>query len=109
MSVATAELNFSYDEMLRIRKHFGELEDKMEIPGLLKIQTDSYQEFLQLGVEPNQLAERGIHAAFKSVFPIVSYSGNAKLEYVGYSLGEPSFNVKECKMRGQTYAVPSAS
>ena len=43
---------------------------------------------------------------FSSVFPIVSYSGNASLEYVGYRLGEPVFDVKECQMRGITYAAP---
>ncbi|TVP87584.1 MAG: DNA-directed RNA polymerase subunit beta, partial [Pseudomonadaceae bacterium] len=48
----------------------------------------------------------GLHAAFKSVFPIISYSGNAALEYVGYRLGDPAFDVKECILRGVTYAVP---
>jgi DNA-directed RNA polymerase subunit beta len=50
--------------------------------------------------------DRGLHAAFQSVFPIVSYSGNAALEYVSYRLGEPVFDVKECQMRGLTYAAP---
>ena len=44
----------------------------------------------------DQSATCGLHAAFKSVFPIISYSGNAALEYVGYRLGEPAFDVKEC-------------
>ena len=48
----------------------------------------------------------GLHAAFQTVFPIVSYSGNAALEYVSYRLGEPVFDVKECQMRGLTYAAP---
>jgi DNA-directed RNA polymerase subunit beta len=47
-----------------------------------------------------------LHAAFNSVFPIVSYSGNAALEYAGYRLGEPVFDVKECQQRGITYAAP---
>ncbi|MDH5311239.1 MAG: DNA-directed RNA polymerase subunit beta, partial [Gammaproteobacteria bacterium] len=50
--------------------------------------------------------EMGLHAAFRSVFPIVSYSGNAALEYVSYRLGDPVFDVKECQMRGLTYAAP---
>jgi DNA-directed RNA polymerase subunit beta len=50
--------------------------------------------------------ESGLHAAFKSVFPIVSYSGNAALDYVSYRLGEPTFDVKECILRSATYAVP---
>ena len=48
----------------------------------------------------------GLHAAFRSVFPITSYSGNASLEYVSYRLGEPVFDVKECQLRGLTYAAP---
>ncbi|MFK3974866.1 DNA-directed RNA polymerase subunit beta, partial [Pseudomonas sp. NPDC087358] len=54
----------------------------------------------------DQFRDVGLHAAFKSVFPIISYSGNAALEYVGYRLGEPAFDVKECVLRGVTYAVP---
>ena len=50
--------------------------------------------------------DTGLHAAFKSVFPIVSYSGNAALEYVSYRIGEPVFDVKECQLRGVTYAAP---
>ena len=113
MSVSTAmpsdsivEPNYSYAEKKRFRKYFGELEDKMNIPNLLEIQTRSYQEFLQRGVDASELKERGIHAAFTSVFPIQSYSGNARLEYIGYRLGESGFNVKECKLRGLTYAAP---
>ena len=45
-----------------------------------------------------------MHAALKSVFPIASYSGNAALEYVGYKLGKPVFDVDECVLRGTTYA-----
>ncbi|MEE9452605.1 MAG: hypothetical protein V3V61_07615, partial [Gammaproteobacteria bacterium] len=47
----------------------------------------------------------GLHAAFRSVFPIESFSGYARLEYVSYRLGAPLFNVKECKLRGITYAA----
>src|SRR5690554_5226750 len=55
---------------------------------------------------PEDRRETGLHAAFKSVFPIVSYSGNAALEYVSYRIGEPVFDVKECQLRGVTYAAP---
>ena len=47
-----------------------------------------------------------MHAAFKSVFPIVSYSGSAALEYVSYTMGKSVFDVKECILRGATYAAP---
>jgi DNA-directed RNA polymerase subunit beta len=78
----------------------------MDVPYLLAIQLDSYREFLQQGVSKEQFRDIGLHAAFKSVFPIISYSGNAALEYVGYRLGEPAFDVKECVLRGVTFAVP---
>src|SRR5690606_37294145 len=70
------------------------------------IQIDSYQQFLQEQAAPESRAEVGLHSAFRSVFPIVSYSGNAALEYVSYRLGEPVFDVKEGQLRGLTYAAP---
>ena len=75
-------------------------------PYLLSIQLDSYRQFLQEGADPDKRQDLGLHAAFKSVFPIVSYSGNAALEYLHYRLGEPVFDVKECQLRGLTYAAP---
>ena len=86
---------YSFTERKRIRKDFGKLAEKMELPYLLAIQTDSYSKFLQLGKGAEDRAESGLHAAFKSVFPIISYSGSAELEYVDYKLGEPIFDVHD--------------
>ncbi|MGI9283733.1 MAG: DNA-directed RNA polymerase subunit beta [Endozoicomonas sp.] len=97
---------YSYTEKKRIRKDFGKLPHVMNVPYLLAIQLDSYHKLLQSGKEPAAREDIGLHAAFKSVFPIVSYSGNAALEYVSYRLGTPAFDVKECQLRGVTYAVP---
>ena len=97
---------YSYTEKKRIRKDFGKLPHVMNVPYLLAIQLDSYHKLLQTGKEPAAREDIGLHAAFKSVFPIVSYSGNAALEYVSYRLGTPAFDVKECQLRGVTYAVP---
>ena len=97
---------YSYTEKKRIRKDFGKLPHVMDVPYLLAIQLDSYREFLQSDMPKEQVRDIGLHAAFKSVFPIISYSGNAALEYVGYRLGDPAFDVKECVLRGVTYAVP---
>ncbi|MEC7894577.1 MAG: DNA-directed RNA polymerase subunit beta, partial [Pseudomonadota bacterium] len=77
----------------------------MDIPYLLSIQVDSYRQFTQDGVAAEDRLDQGLHAAFKSVFPIVSYSGKAVLEYVSYDLGKPVFDVKECQLRGSTYSV----
>ncbi len=97
---------YSYTEKKRIRKDFGKLPQVMDVPYLLAIQLDSYRKLLQTETNPEGRNDIGLHAAFKSVFPIVSYSGNAALEYVGYRLGTPAFDVKECQLRGVTYAVP---
>jgi len=97
---------YSFTEKKRIRKNFGKRPTILDVPYLLSIQLDSYDKFLQLGGDEEKRDEIGLHAAFRSVFPIVSYSGNAALEYVSYRLGEPVFDVKECQMRGLTYAAP---
>ncbi len=97
---------YSFTEKKRIRKDFGKLPESMEMPYLLSIQIDSYNQFLQVDRRLDTREEIGLHAAFRSVFPIISYSGSAALEYVDYRLGEPAFDVKECVLRGITYAAP---
>src|SRR5688500_11061816 len=97
---------YSFTEKKRIRKDFGKRQSILEVPYLLAIQLDSYRKFLQADTAEDRREEQGLHAAFKSVFPITSYSGNAILEYVSYRLGDPVFDVKECQMRGLTYAAP---
>ena len=97
---------YSYTEKKRIRKDFSKLPTVMDIPYLLGIQVDSYMQFLQEGIDVDERTHSGLHAAFRSVFPIASYSGNAALEYVDYRLGKPVFDVKECQSRSVTYAAP---
>ena len=97
---------YSFTEKKRIRKDFGKQAGILRTPYLLAIQLDSYRQFLQADVAEERRQDIGLHAAFKSVFPISSYSGNAVLEYVGYRLGDPVFDVKECQLRGLTYSAP---
>ena len=97
---------YSYTEKKRIRKDFGKLPHVMDIPHLLTIQLDSYRQFAQANQAPEERKNIGLQAAFKSVFPITSYSGSAALEFVSYSLGKPVFDEKECTLRGATFAVP---
>ncbi len=97
---------YSFTEKKRIRKNFGKRPSILGTPYLLAIQLDSYRRFLQADIAESKREEIGLHAAFDSVFPISSYSGNATLEYVSYRLGEPVFDVKECQLRGLTYAAP---
>ncbi len=97
---------YSFTEKKRIRKNFGKRPVIMDAPYLLSIQLDSYRKFLQRNVGAEERQESGLHSAFNSVFPIVSYSGAAALEYVSYELGTPVFDVKECQLRGLTFAAP---
>jgi DNA-directed RNA polymerase subunit beta len=130
------KMAYTFTEKKRIRKSFGKRQGVLDVPPLLAIQTDSYAQFLQLdesralhaelsahaggavaggrllseeqerAIIDRHLRRAGLHAAFQSVFPIKSYSGHATLEYVYYYLGEPVFDVKECQVRGLTYAAP---
>lgn len=106
MATAETQTQYSHAEKKRFRKGFGNQKDKMTMPRLIEIQVKSYQEFLDTDAAGNGKPNTGLHAAFSSVFPIVSFSGNARLEYVGYKLGEKKFDVKDCKLRGLTYAAP---
>ena len=97
---------YSFTEKKRIRNNFGKASEVIDVPYLLATQIDSYANFLQSGQSPETREELGLHAAFTTVFPIVSHSGFAVLEYVSYRLGEPVFDVRECQQRGVTYAAP---
>ena len=93
---------YSYSEKKRIRKDFGKSKQVMDYPFLLSIQLESFRKFID--IDPT--GETGLEAAFRSIFPIKAYSGSSELQYVSYRLGEPLFDVKECQVRGITYAAP---
>ena len=99
-------MTYSFTEKKRIRKDFRKQAETLPVPYLLATQIDSYRQFLQAEAHPDKRADLGLHAAFKSVFPMMSYSGSAALEYVSYRLDEPVFDEKECRVRGMTYAAP---
>ena len=99
-------MTYSFTEKKRIRKSFSKRPGSSTVPNLLHIQTSSYRKLLQEGVAPMQRIDEGLQAAFKSVFPIESYSGAASLDFVGYRLGQPTFDVRECQQRGLIYSAP---
>jgi len=103
MSIAAT---YSSTEKKRIRKSFAKRASVLNVPFLLATQLESFAAFLQVAVLPEKRKNEGLQAAFTSIFPISSHSGNARLEFVSYSLGEPPFDVKECQQRGLTYASP---
>ena len=97
-------MTYSYTEKKRIRKSFAKRANELGVPFLLATQLESFTAFLQAAVPPSQRKNQGLQAAFSSIFPIVSHSGNARLEFVSYALAEPAFDVKECQQRGLTFA-----
>ncbi len=89
--------------MNKLVKKFGRIKEALEVPHLLKLQRDSYKDFLQKDVPPTSRKEAGLEAAFRSVFPIESFYKNATLEYVSYEIGDPKYDVDECLEKGLTY------
>jgi DNA-directed RNA polymerase subunit beta len=99
-------MTYSLTERKRIRKSFAKRATVQTVPFLIATQLESYTAFLQAHVAPESRRNEGLQAAFTSIFPITSHSGNARLEFVSFQLGEPPFDVKECQQRGLTYASP---
>ena len=90
----------------RVRKDFSKIPRVIEIPNLLEIQRESFERFLQPDVEMEKRESVGLQAVFNSVFPIKDFNDTASLEFVGYTLEQPKYDVQECLQRGMTYAAP---
>lgn len=98
--------SYSYAEKKRIRKNFGKLGKILDIPYLLETQLQSYRTFLQAEINTDKRVNIGLQAALNSVFPIKNAAGTAELQYISYRLGQPKFDVEECRTRGTTFATP---
>ncbi len=94
---------YSFAEKKRIRKSFEKISSAMSLPDILEIQTNSYDYFLQNIPDATKRKNQGLENVFQSIFPIESASGNARIEYKGYKLKDPEFDVQECLPRGKTY------
>ncbi|MBC3881113.1 DNA-directed RNA polymerase subunit beta [Undibacterium sp. LX40W] len=99
-------MHYSFTEKKRIRKSFAKRANVHNVPFLLATQLESYQSFLQADRTPSIRKNEGLQSAFTSIFPIVSHNGFARLEFLSYVLGDPAFDVKECQLRGLTFASP---
>ena len=99
-------MSFSYTEKKRVRRSFEKISSVMELPNLLATQVQSYDGFLQRYVDSDKRLNQGLEQVLTSIFPIESHNGLARMEYSGYSLGEPVFNERECKLKGITYEIP---
>ncbi len=106
MFIGFQYMTFSFTEKKRIRKDFGKQKPALDVPNLLTLQVESYDKFLQNDIDPDKRKNIGLQAAFKNLFPIESFSKNARLEFVSYRLEESEFNVRECQLRGLSYAAP---
>ncbi|MCL4130012.1 UNVERIFIED_CONTAM: hypothetical protein GTU68_062101 [Idotea baltica] len=90
----------------RLRRSYSTIDEIADIPNLIAIQKQSYERFLQSGIEAERRQEIGLEKVFKSVFPVQDYNNTASLEYVSYELGKPKYDVDECRDRGMTWAAP---
>ncbi len=99
-------MHYSFTEKKRIRKSFAKRANVHNVPFLLATQLESYLAFLQADKVPSTRKNEGLQSAFTSIFPIVSHNGFARLEFLSYVLGDPAFDVKECQLRGLTFASP---
>ena len=99
-------MHYSFTEKKRIRKSFAKRANVHHVPFLLATQLESYHSFLQQDRVASARKNEGLQSAFTSIFPIVSHNGFARLEFLSYVLGDPAFDVKECQLRGLTFASP---
>ncbi|MBK7333544.1 MAG: DNA-directed RNA polymerase subunit beta [Betaproteobacteria bacterium] len=103
MATTTPSHQYTFTEKKRIRKSFAKRASVLKVPFLLETQLASYRAFLQSDTAPDARKTEGLQAAFASIFPISSHSGNARLEFVSFSLLPPAFDVVECQQRGLTF------
>jgi len=92
--------------VLRKRLNFGKVTPILEIPNLIEIQEKSFEKFLQKDVPAEKREESGLQASFSSVFPILDYNETASIEFLGYTMGEPKYGIRDCLQKGITYAAP---
>ncbi len=87
-------------------RDFSKFQDYFELPQLLDIQLGSYTNFLQRNVAPEKRTDQGLEEVFREVFPLESYDGQIRLEYISYILGKEKYSCYECQRRGMTYSAP---
>jgi len=90
----------------RIRKFYGDIAEVADMPNLIEVQKQSYDQFLMVDEPEGGRGEEGLQAVFKSVFPISDFSETSMLEFVRYEFDPPKYDVEECRQRDMTYAAP---
>ena len=90
----------------RLRKMFGKIHEVAEMPNLIEVQKQSYDQFLMVNEPEGGRLDEGLQAVFRSVFPIRDFGERAQLEFVRYAFEPPKYDVDECQQRGMTFAAP---
>ncbi len=90
----------------RLRKMFGKIHEVAEMPNLIEVQKQSYDQFLMVEEPEGGRLDEGLQAVFRSVFPIRDFGERAQLEFVRYAFEPPKYDVDECQQRGMTFAAP---
>ncbi len=91
------------------RKNFGKLRDVLEIPDLISLQVDSYNNFLQRFVPPEQRKRQGLQEVFMEIFPIESFNKEMSLEFESYEIGncdESRSHIIDCIKDGKIFDAP---
>ena len=92
--------------MINNRISFGKIPSVIEVPNLLAIQTDSFEDFVQRNVHPAKRENKGLQAVFTANFPIFDNKENYRLDFIEYYIEKPRYSVVECLERGLTFATP---
>ena len=96
----------SYLGQKRLRKYYGKIREVLDMPNLIEVQKSSYDLFLRSGEAEIPTDGEGIKGVFQSVFPIKDFNETSVLEFVGYDLEKPKYDVEECQQRDMTYSAP---
>ena len=88
------------------RISFGAIKSVLDVPDLLNIQTETFEEFIQLEKLPEERENKGLQKVFIDNFPIFDNKENYRLDFINYSVEKARFSVEECMERGLTFAAP---
>ena len=108
MSASTSAANSieSFTGRKRVRRNYGRINEVAEMPNLIEVQRQSYEQFLQADIAAEERKMQGLEEVFSTVFPIKDFADKAEIDFVRYELEEPKYDVEECQTRGMTYAAP---
>ena len=88
------------------RISFSRIPSSIEMPDLLDIQIESFEEFLQLKTPPSKRLNQGLQSVFLANFPILDNKELYRLDFIEYYIEKPRYSIVECEERGLTYSAP---